>query len=211
MVSSVRSSIDYFKVVNYHFKNTEEMGTLEFAENKKEYLRNIGEQMGMKIYDGEVVRRNSPYMNIEALIPLWRGKIPDVSFVVDEIHTLVETPKGYYLKIQPYISIHLPDNSLIRFSPYKDDGLEISRIQSAQMGSGSGSILMELFLGMVRVILGYVPLIWLECTGSVGIGQTYVNSGISEQTKFFRKFGFRVNDRSKYPNWVDMVRQPELS
>lgn len=187
------------------------MGALEFAENKKEYLKNIGEQMGMKIYDGEVVRKNSTYMNIEALMPLWRGKIPDFTYVIDEIHTLVEKPRGFYLKIQPCITLHFPENCIIRFSPYKDVGLEISRIQVSQPGLGIGTTLMQIFFSIVRGILGYIPLIWLECTGSVGIGQTYVNSGISEQTKFFRKFDFRVNNRKQYPRWVDMVRQPEWS
>jgi hypothetical protein len=69
---------------------------------------------------------------------------------------------------------------------------------------------MKIFFIIVKRILGFIPLIWLECTRTVGINHTEVNYGLSEQTRFFRKFGFRVNDGSQYPRWVDMVRPKDV-
>ena len=52
----------------------------------------------------------------------------------------------------------------------------------------------------------------LECVGSVGGGSNYVESNISSQTKFFRKFGFRVNQKvSDYKNnYVQMWFKNEI-
>ncbi len=182
------------------------MDSHEFNENKKDILKKVSEQLGRKLYDGEVVSKNDYFIQLEESVPMWRNEIPELRIEVNQIFTIVEKSKGFYLKIQPFISLHLPDFSVLRFSPYQSDGLEISRIQATQIGSGSGTKLMKIFFIMVRQILGFIPPIWLECTGTVGINHTEVSYGLSEQTRFFRKFGFRVNDRSQYPRWVDMVR-----
>jgi hypothetical protein len=181
----------------------------EFNQNKKDILQKVSEQLGRKVYDGEVVVKNEYFTKLEESIPMWRSEIPDLRIESNEIFTLVEKKRGYYLKVQPFISLHLPDFSVIRFSPYKDNGLEISRIQTPIIGRGNGSKLMEIFFSIVRGTLDFVPMIWLECTGTVGINQTELNYGISNQTQFFRKFGFRVKDRSQYPRWVDMIRPEE--
>jgi hypothetical protein len=183
----------------------------EFLRDKKDILKRVGEQLGKKVYDGEVVKRNDHFIKLEESVPFWRNEIPNLRIEVSQIFTLVEKQKGYYLKIQPYISLHLPDLSVIRFSPHKENALEISRIQSTQIGSGNGTKLMEIFFCMVRGTLGHIPEIWLECTGSLGHNHTETNHGLSEQTKFFRKFGFRVNDRKQYPRWVDMIRPADIS
>jgi hypothetical protein len=182
----------------------------EFLRDKKDILKKVGEQLGKKVYDGEVVKKNEHFIKLEESVPFWRDEVPNLRIDVSQIFTLVEKQKGYYLKIQPYISLHLPDLSVIRFSPHMEDALEISRIQTPQIGIGHGTMLMEIFFSIVRDTLDFVPMIWLECTGSVGINQTEQNYGIANQTRFFRKFGFRVKDRSKYPKWVDMVRPAEV-
>jgi hypothetical protein len=182
----------------------------EFLRDKKDILKKVGEQLGKKVYDGEVVKKNEHYIKLEESVPFWRNEIPNLRIDVSQIFTLVEKQKGYYLKIQPYISLHLPDLSVIRFSPHMEDALEISRIQTPQIGIGHGTMLMEMFFSIVRGTLDFVPMIWLECTGAVGINQTEQNYGIANQTRFFRKFGFRVKDRSKYPKWVDMIRPAEV-
>ena len=174
--------------------------------DKKNYLKTVSVQTGMKIIDGELVHRNGAFSVIEEFILSLPGANYKVRFDVDEINTLVETPKGFKLKIQPHITFHAEDGPLLRFSPYKENGLEISRIQSSRIGSGMGTQLMNDFLKFVGALLGHVPLIYLECTGAVGWKETRVNYDLSEQTRFFRKFGFRVKNGKKYPLWVDMVR-----
>ena len=182
----------------------------EFSRDKKDILKRLGEQLGKKVYDGEVIKKNEHFIKLEESVPFWSNEIPNLRIDVSQIFTLVEKQKGYYLKIQPYISLHLPDLSVIRFSPHLEDALEISRIQTTQIGMGHGTMLMEIFFCMVRGTLGCIPEIWLECTGSLGHNHTETNHGLSEQTKFFRKFGFRVNDRKQYPRWVDMIRPAEV-
>ena len=182
----------------------------EFSRDKKNILKRLGEQLGKKVYDGEVIKKNEHFIKLEESVPFWRNEIPNLRIDVSQIFTVVEKQKGYYLKVQPYISLHLPNLSVIRFSPHMEDALEISRVQATQIGIGYGTMLMEIFFCMVRGTLGYIPKIWLECTGSLGHNHTEVNHGITEQTKFFRKFDFRVNERRQYPRWVDMVRPAEI-
>ena len=51
--------------------------------------------------------------------------------------------------------------------------------------------------------------VMLECVGSIGFGENALQSSISQQTKFFRKFGFRVSKdrKDKYGNltYVQMM------
>lgn len=174
--------------------------------NKKEYLQSISKMMGKKVYDGEIVAKNDVFKRFEDLDNLRELTPFSCHFIADEIHTLVEDSKGFYLKIQPYICLWIEKGAMIRFAPHKADGLEICRIQVTDIGQGVGSDLMNIFLYLVSAVLGYIPQLYLECTGSVGWNENEVSIGISRQTAFFRKFGFRVNNRSKYPHWVDMIR-----
>jgi len=195
--------------VNYHLNmDTNDNLVHPIVSDKANYLKTVSAQTGMKVIDGELVLRNEVFTIIEDFI----RRIPKAdlkyTFEVDEIHTLVENKKGFYLKIQPHVTFYTKDGSLLRFSPYKEDGLEISRIQATKIGSGIGTRLMTDFLKLIDALLGYVPMIFLECTGAVGWKETRVNYDISQQTRFFRKFGFRVNDGKNYPLWVTMVRQP---
>lgn len=76
------------------------------------------------------------------------------------------------------------------------NGLEISRIMvTDQKGKGHGTFLMKLFFNILReakLDLQTLP-IMLECVGAVGGGSNYQQSDLASQTKFFRKFGFRVD------------------
>jgi hypothetical protein len=199
-------------VIYYLVMTENEMTSHPLIQNKVKYLKEVSSQTGMKIIDGELIPKNEIFSAIEEFIKA----IPQVEGVkrydieIDQINTLVESKKGFKLKVHPHITFSAPDGSLIRFSPYKKDGLEISRIQSAKIGSGMGTRLMEDFLIFSRTYNGYSPLIYLECTGAVGWGDNRVNMEISEQTRFFRKFGFRVRNGKRYPKWVDMVRPAEV-
>ena len=102
----------------------------------------------------------------------------------------------------------------ICIAPYKN-GLELSRIiVDGQQGSGQGTKLMNLFFSFM--IKGGIDLkttpIMLECVGAVGAGSNRKESTITLQTKFFRKFGFRVDQNvSNYKNkYVQMWFKNEL-
>jgi hypothetical protein len=97
---------------------------------------------------------------------------------------------------------------------YKN-GLELTRIMvKGQLGKGQGTRLMDLFMALM--IKGGIDLettpIMLECVGAVGGGSNRKESTITLQTKFFRKFGFRVDQNlSNYKNnYVQMWFKNEL-
>lgn len=104
---------------------------------------------------------------------------------------------------------------LIRFGSHHN-GLEITRVIAGEKGKGKGKLLMDIFFNILIAACGKdiinVP-IMLECTGAVGRGSNFQSSTIALQTKFFRKFGFRVNPKvSNYSNnYVQMEWKPELS
>ena len=50
-----------------------------------------------------------------------------------------------------------------------------------------------------------------QLDGAVDFKGTIIKSTVQDQTRFFRKFGFRVNYRKEYPYYVDMKRFSELS
>ena len=103
------------------------------------------------------------------------------------------------LRIHPNIRIQF-GNSYITLSPFGDDGIEISSIVvNGPRGSGMGTVMMLSLLGMITDPFFNIDLnnIMLECVGSIGFGENAQKSSISQQTKFFRKFGFRVSKDRK--------------
>ncbi len=57
--------------------------------------------------------------------------------------------------------------------------------------------------------LEFRPRFVLECTGSLGLHGFLDPIGIQGQTSFFRKFGFRVENRKHYPEYV-MMSSPKI-
>lgn len=136
-----------------------------------------------------------------------------MALVIDKILTVVEMKNGVKLKVHNYLFFELPDGSHLRISPFGSDQIEVSRIwvHPNHINQGLGSEMMNLLLEFIRDTLGFVPPLFLECTGSVGLGENNQESPISKQTAFFRKFGFRVKDGKSYPSYVSMVRPKEES
>jgi len=107
-------------------------------------------------------------------------------------------------KIRPSLTIKLTDGSWIQIgSGDLSDQIEIMTI-AAPNGKGKGSFLMKVFLKFVLDVIGYIPKICLECTGDLTANGYIFISSVSSQTKFFRKFGFRVKSRKGYPYYVKM-------
>ena len=95
------------------------------------------------------------------------------------------------LTIHPFIRLDINVNH-IGIVP-RGKGLEISRlyIKPEHQGKGMGTMLMDTFLTML-IEIGSDFNVVLETTGFVGIGENELHTPITEQTRFFRKFGFRV-------------------
>ena len=135
------------------------------------------------------------------------GTIPSYSNC-DDIISLVEKNGKYFLYDHPTISLVLPNhgNSIIRIAPNGSEGIEITRIlvDEAHKGKNIGSFLMNTLFIFLLETLGYIPPIFLECTGNISNGNEIINNPIQNQTKFFRKFGFRVTVFKYYPDYVRM-------
>ena len=95
------------------------------------------------------------------------------------------------LTVHPFIRLDINVNH-IGIVPH-GKGLKISRlyIKPEHQGKGMGTMLMDIFLTML-IEIGSDFNIVLETTGFVGMGENELHTPISEQTRFFRKFGFRV-------------------
>ena len=108
----------------------------------------------------------------------------------------------------PTISIGLVqyEDSVIRIAPSDNNGIEITIIiiGSSDRGKGIGSLLMNTLFLFIYETLGYISPVFLECTGFINNRGEFIKNPIKNQTKFFRKFGFRVTYNKLYPEYVRM-------
>jgi hypothetical protein len=115
------------------------------------------------------------------------------------------------LRVHPMIRIQF-GNSYVSICPFGDNGIEISSIVvNGEKGNGMGSVMMIHILALISDPFFCIDCekVMLECVGSIGFGDNALQSSISQQTKFFRKFGFRVSKdrKDKYGNlnYVQMM------
>lgn len=129
-------------------------------------------------------------------------------FLETEMNTIVETPKGGVLKIHNSLDIQFIDGSVIRFSPDKEDGLELTRIliPEKNRGKGLGVDYMELVLSSIEDVLGFIPRIVLECTGAIGAIHNYEKLSLDAQIRFFQKFDFLILEHDLRDGYVLMER-----
>jgi GNAT superfamily N-acetyltransferase len=185
---------------------------LKKYEKEISYIRNSS---GINVVSVEEIQDNEVFSRLrDSFEPYFllidKSKVP-LKYESSDIYSIVELSRGAKMKIHNCLYFELPDGSHFRFSPHGSDSLEISRIMVAPQntGQGTGTLMMEIFLEFVGSILGEIPPLYLECTGTVGFGKNESTNTISKQTAFFRKFGFRVNDARLYPEFVSMSRKKE--
>jgi GNAT superfamily N-acetyltransferase len=135
------------------------------------------------------------------------GYVLSRSFSEDAVSIVGKNGK-LYKKQHPSISLELPNhgNSMIRIAPNGNNSLEINRIavNESFQGKRIGSLLMNTLFMFCIESLGYIPPMFLECTGDINFENRTLINPIQNQTKFFRKFGFRVTVSKYYPNYVRM-------
>jgi ribosomal protein S18 acetylase RimI-like enzyme len=129
-------------------------------------------------------------------------------FFEKDMNTIVETPKGGVLKVHNSLDIHFVDGSVIRFSPDKEDGLELTRIKLPEKsrGRGLGKDYMDLTLTSFQHVLGYVPRIVLECTGAIGVAENYEELSLDSQVGFFEKLDFVLVEYDSKVGYARMER-----
>ena len=111
------------------------------------------------------------------------------------------------VKFQQMITLKLESRSWISFgSGEQPNQIEISAIgvPLINQNNGEGSFLMKLMLNFMKETLGFVPICFLECTGNIESSDFLLINSIQNQTRFFRKFAFRVKNRKHYPHYVSM-------
>jgi GNAT superfamily N-acetyltransferase len=179
-------------------------------------ITDIKKTSGINIVFVDEIQDNEVFSKLKEVFETYfllidKFQVP-VQYESSEICSIVEFPHGAKMKIHNCLFFQFPDGSHFRFSPHSTDSLEISRIMVRPefIGNGIGTLLMEMFFEFVGSTLGEIPKLYLECTGSVGWGDNNIDYNISKQTDFFRKFGFRVLNGKRYPEFVSMVREKEI-
>jgi hypothetical protein len=183
---------------------------------QKEIIKSLEQQLKRKIIGYEEVQDNEIFKklleNIDAFVDAHNAnEVEEMQLKLQsfQIITVVDLKMGSNVKLHNCITLILPDESLIRFSSHGIDGVDLTRIWVKEMNhkKGKGTYLMNTLFKFMEDTVGFIPTIFLECTGEVGVGENAISTNISAQTKFFRKFGFRVKDRSQYPHYVNMLRE----
>jgi hypothetical protein len=190
---------------------------IEYANNKEAFKKEYERALNRKISSVEIIENNLIFEQLHTNIAAFESLInASFDFLVkikyEFFITLVEKKKGGILKLSNTITFFLQDGSHLRCSPYKEDSIEISRVWVSpnQHRKGLGSLLMNLFFSFIQFSEASPKLYFLECTGAVGLGENAQSVGIESQTKFFRQFGFRVDYRKEYPNYVTMILENKL-
>jgi len=102
------------------------------------------------------------------------------------------------LKITRNIRIIIPQGMLA--ISIKDDGIELENIAIYEeyRNQNWGTGLMYVFFDFLVETFGMnLPPIYLDCIGCATLGTEYIINDVSNQCKFFRKFGFRVTKYHK--------------
>ena len=159
----------------------------------------------------EFHEKNEVFKKLEDNLSLMETLSPSLKMETYTMATTstVTTETVKIVRLHPSITFELVEfpNTLIRIASVGKDGIEITRVCVDQdhQGKKLGTYMMNtLFLYMIET-LGYIPKIFLECIGSIQVGDRNYSNPIQQQTKFFRKFGFRVSVNKFYPNYVKMV------
>ena len=169
-------------------------------QEKRQYIKKM---MNMRNYpDNEVYLSTK-----EKVVKL----VNDMSKTIEVEEHMFSTMVNGYGYSSNKTTLSLPCGSHIRFGS-RAKSLDITRvwISPEQQGKGIGTFLMSIVLNSIfNNELTEFPKVILECVGSVGLGQNRQDTPISEQVRFFKKFGFVV-DRVDFDGTHHMVLEKEL-
>jgi hypothetical protein len=185
---------------------------------QKEIIKSLEVQLKRKIISYEEVQDNDYFIQllneINQFVKVHNlNENPEKQLLLQsfEIISVVDFKNESKAKFHNCITLILPNESVIRFSSYGLDGIELTRVsvKEENQKKGQGTYLMTIFFKFIKDSIGFIPGIFLECTGQIGLDKNTISMGISQQTKFFRKFGFKVKDRNQYPYYVNMHRESD--
>lgn len=175
----------------------------------RELIELIKKETGIVIHEIIRVKDNEVFLKLIESVHGYFRRFKLFRYEIMEMNSIVGVGDKNILKIHNSLSFHFPDESMIRFSPIGHDELEITRIivHPNNQRIGIGSKLMELLMGFLQEILGWIPTIQLECNGGIGLRENHNKTPIHEQVKFFQKFDFEIVQGSVKENYVRMERK----
>ena len=190
------------ELVNYDFQLLEKQLIL----NKKKLFFISKLFYGISPDKINIIPNNSNFDLLCMNVNLIKQMYPDIWIDSHFNPSIVRVKNDWVLTIHNSIVIVLPSGSKLRISPTKAESIEISniRVETINQSKGEGTLLMNAIINFMTTTLGYRPRIVLECNGSLGGGSDFIEIGIQNQTAFFRKFGFKVENRKHYPHYVMM-------
>ena len=193
-----------------------------YSKNKSSFLQSIKKDFRDS---GTDIQPKSVYFEVGDTNQCFTNICENQDKAIELLSDVMGLPKDFFdiscqvirsnvntiLRVHPMIKIEM-GNSYITLCPFGDTGIEISSVVvNGDKGKGMGSVLMIHALSLISdpFFVGGCNDIMLECVGSIGFGENALQSSISQQTKFFRKFGFRVSKdrKDKYGNlnYVQMM------
>lgn len=173
--------------------------------------QHTGKKTRMYIHTSEAHPDNEPFKKLIDNIEELSKQFPKCDFEKNVITgSMIQKGNGFIRRDHNSLQVQYDIDTFLRVCPYKN-GLEISKIMvnEKHRGKGIGEYMMLGFFLMcitVDIDILSTPLM-LECTGQTGI----TKSDLQKQTKFFRKFGFRVDHKvSRYEDsYVQMNLIPD--
>ena len=214
MSFSMSKSIELFNEV-LEMKESYSKNKSSFLQSIKKDFRDSGTDINPKSVYFEVGDTNQCFTNIcenqdkaiELLSGVFGLEKDFFNIHCQVVRSFVDT----ILRVHPMIRIQF-GGSYVSICPFGENGIEISSIVvNGERGNGMGSVMMIHILSLISDPFFCIDCekVMLECVGSIGFGENALQSSISQQTKFFRKFGFRVSKdrKDKYGNltYVQMM------
>ena len=170
--------------------------------NKQKLILILKKEIGLNCKKINVIENNNIFNQILDGIDCFKNNNPTL-----EIKTFLDSLSIKRNNIEEFnfhfvIKFSLTTGSYISISSTPGDSIEITSISvlSNKKRQGEGSKLMNLVFELCHSQLGYRPRFVLECTGFLNSSK----ADIRDQISFFRKFGFRVENKKYYPNYVMM-------
>ena len=140
------------------------------------------------------IQPNEAFQKLSEHLPTYAKKLYNTTF----FDTNIRFKFNKELRVTRNIRI-INDYGMLTIS-IKGDGIELENIAICpeHQGKKYGTGLMCIFFDLLLDTFGFdFPSIYLDCIGCASLGSEYITNDVSNQCKFFRKFGFRVTKYNK--------------
>ena len=180
-------------------------------ENQRGLISYFNNETGFGLKKINVIENNEIFEKLLNGINLLKTANPNlkVEYIFDAL--VISKKNTTEATFHNIIKISLRSGSYIKISSTTSDSLEIPviRVNENKIRKGEGSRLMNIVFDFCYSQLEFRPRFVLECSGNLESHGVLAPIGIQGQTSFFRKFGFRVENRKYYPEYV-MMSSPKL-